>query len=96
MESVSVKSWNCLYPLYFFVDKTREQGRRLPKQLCVKYPQIPAIHHVLKGFGIPCVMEANKKHPRDFFLQGRVKYRLADDNGQLYNSKFTSSRGLGF
>lgn len=46
-----VKMWTTFYPCYFNSDFSLEQGRRLPKSLCVKNPRPDEIAWALKELG---------------------------------------------
>ena len=92
MEDYETKKWNCFYPIYIYADKSRMQGRRVSKEVAVKFPQTQVIAHILQCNKLPFKIEGNKKHPRDFFLRGRVKYRLKDDQGNFYQSYLKTSK----
>jgi len=67
-----VKGERVLYPCYFNMNLTREEGRRLPKSLAVKAPTVAEIERALKKCGIRFRVEA-KSHPGHWFRrEGRV------------------------
>eukprot|EP00483_Globobulimina_turgida_P002044 UN02046 len=63
--------------------KTIQEGRKICKKYCVKQPHPQDIAEVCKYFGLPCYMELNKSHPRDFFTRSRVRVLLKDADGNL-------------
>jgi len=68
-----------LYPCYFNVSLTREEGRRVPRTLGAKGPVAGDIEHALKRLGIACEIE-ERHHPAHWARhEGRV---LATWNGK--------------
>ncbi len=51
-----------IYPIYFNLDFTREQGRKTPARFSIKDPLMNDIESVLKGLQIDYRFE-KKKHP---------------------------------
>ncbi len=61
---VSTRSKNIiLWPTYFDIKKSRDEGRRVPKKLGVDTPSIEDIHKAVKKLGHKARMEADKSHP---------------------------------
>lgn len=90
---MKTKGWRILYPIYFDKEVSRANGRKVPKELAVDTPDIDEIARVLQHFKIPFFVEINKKHPRDFFCVGRVKYTLKDEEtGELINPEIPNSK----
>lgn len=57
-------SWICIYPAYINSKKTRQQGRRLPKEHCVENPTCIEIRDVLSLTNLKIVVE-NKQYCRE-------------------------------
>ncbi|KAH7816506.1 putative signal recognition particle subunit SRP19 [Monocercomonoides exilis] len=67
------KKWHILYPLFFDSTKSRKHGRIMPSNLCIPEPTAEEIADACKELNLPFVLEPGKKHPREFFLEGRVR-----------------------
>lgn len=90
---MKTKHWRVLYPVYFDKEVSRADGRKVPTSLAVDMPDIDEIARVLQHFKIPFFVEINKRHPRDFFCIGRVRYNLKnDENGELANPDIPNSK----
>lgn len=61
-----------LYPCYFDVALQRREGRRVPKNLGVKSPDLPAIEAALRKMKIPHRVEAHHYPARWAEREGRV------------------------
>jgi signal recognition particle subunit SEC65 len=93
------KSYQCIYPIYFDASRSREEGRRVGKDLAVKNPlardivdalqQISAQVHV----ALQIVFEPSKCHPKDWANPGRVKILLKKD-GKPVTAKIANSEFL--
>lgn len=55
--------WVCIYPAYLNSNKTRQEGRLLPKDKCVSNPSYLEIRDVLMQAGYQPIVE-NKQYPR--------------------------------
>jgi signal recognition particle subunit SRP19 len=93
------KAYQCIYPIYFDASRSREEGRRVGKDLAVKNPlardivdalqQISAqVHAVLQ-----IVFEPSKCHPKDWANPGRVKVLVKKD-GKPVTAKIANSELL--
>jgi hypothetical protein len=49
------------------------------------------LQKILEHLKIPIVVEMNKKHPRDHFCVGRVRYNLKNEAGDFVNDKIQNS-----
>jgi signal recognition particle subunit SRP19 len=78
-DSTTAKMWICLYPLYFDASKTKQQGRRVGKELAVQNPLARTIADGCAQLGLRCVFEAAKMHPKDWANVGRVKVEFRDE-----------------
>lgn len=55
-----------LWPEYFDVDRTRSEGRRLPKKLCVKNPQLDLIAKGALILDLEYEVLENKSYPANW------------------------------
>lgn len=85
------KDWRILYPLYFDKKVTRANGRKVPLEHAVEKPDIEDLQNLLQYLKIPFLPEINKRHPRDYFVMGRMRYKL-EDNGVLFNKDVPNSK----
>jgi len=53
-----------LWPVYFDSSRTRREGRRLPKSLCVPSPSINMLEKALKNLGLNYKICPEAAHPR--------------------------------
>ena len=68
-----------VYPCYFDRERSREQGRRVSKNLAVEKPTIEAIAKAARALGLTAKIEKAVKHPSTpFRVEGRV---LIDKEG---------------
>lgn len=68
--------FSCLYPIYFSSLHSREQGRRVSKELAVPNPLARDIAHACSQLGLQVLFEPGKSHPRDWSNPGRVRVKL--------------------
>ena len=61
-----------LYPCYFDVTLQRREGRRVPKNLGVKSPDLPAIEAVLRKMKVPYRLEGHHHPARWAEREGRI------------------------
>ena len=89
---LKTKDWRCLYPLYFDKKASRAGGRKVAKEIAVDTPDVEDFINMFSYFKIPFVVEMNKRHPRDHFCVGRVRYNLKDaKTGELANKDVPNS-----
>ena len=84
--------WQTLYPIYFDKSVGRDQGRKVSSSKAIDMPDVNDFVQVFTFLKIPHLLELNKRHPRDFFTVGRVRYNLRDEKGEYINPDVTSSR----
>lgn len=53
-----------LWPVYFDSNKTRQQGRRVPKNLAVASPKLEEIQKAAKDIGFQVEVVINVKYPK--------------------------------
>ena len=80
MEIDSSK-WLVFYPIYIDSNFSREQGRKSDKDHSCQQPDLTDVFKIIKELQIECIAEPNKRHPADFFSQGRIRYRLKGEDG---------------
>ncbi len=62
-----------IYPVYFDIQKSRSDGRKVSEKYAVKSPKIEEIVEAAKKLGLNPVVEMDKRYPKDwFFSRGRV------------------------
>ncbi len=80
------KTWPCLYPVYFDASRTRDEGRRVNKELAVMNPLAKQLADAVTSLGFRCVFEPGKTHPKDWSNPGRVRVRMVE-GGKAKNSE---------
>ncbi|KAA0162643.1 hypothetical protein FNF27_07772 [Cafeteria roenbergensis] len=95
-----LKSWSVIYPCYVDSSKKCAEGRKISKAKCegcdAPHPLDLAEAALLAGYpregGI--VIEPRKRHPRDFFSEGRIRIRLKDEEGKPVVEGITTKQQL--
>jgi signal recognition particle subunit SRP19 len=85
------KRWICLYPIYFDSAKTREEGRRVGKELAVANPLARTIADAVAQQGLNVVFEPGKTHPKDWANPGRMRVELKGEDGKLKRAHVKNS-----
>ena len=70
---------NVLWPAYFDADRTRDEGRRVPRDLAVEDPSVDEIAEAVGQVGYDAVIERDVTYPREYEPRGRVLVKDADD-----------------
>ena len=52
-----------LWPTYFDLKKSRDEGRRVPRKLGVDNPNVEDIYKAVKKLGYKAKMETDRSHP---------------------------------
>ncbi len=85
------KDFQCLYPVYFDVNRSRTEGRRVGKELAVENPMAREIVNACARLRLETLFEPSKIHPKDWANPGRVKIKLkGGGNSSIKNSELTS------
>lgn len=85
--------WIMTYPLYFAEERSRTDGRRVSRALAVPAPEAAEIFRVCReNLRLVAVLEGDKKHPREFFVTGRVKVRFPEQPTEVNGSTPTARR----
>lgn len=93
------KAYQCLYPVYFDASRSREDGRRVGKELAVRNPLardlVDALQHVGAQVGVQLqiVFEPSKCHPKDWANPGRVRV-LVKKEGKPVTAKIANSESF--
>ncbi|XP_065076833.1 signal recognition particle 19 kDa protein [Ochlerotatus camptorhynchus] len=89
--------WVCIYPAYINKKKTRQEGRRIPKDLCVENPSYQEIRDVLHVLNLNVIVE-NKLYSREkskeLAYRGRIRVQLKDSDGSPIKQEFPSRDSL--
>jgi len=67
-----------VWPVYIDKKKTIADGRKVPKEYCVDYPQMAELKEVLDHLGFSYAFEEHKAYPRDLSQWGRFRVVLKD------------------
>ena len=51
------KHWSCIYPVYFDVSRSLQEGRRVPLKLAVKNPMAKELAEATASLGVQSVFE---------------------------------------
>lgn len=87
------KNWQCVYPVYFDKTRTRDEGRRVAKELAVENPLAREMAEAIARMGLNVVFEPTKTHPKDWSNPGRCRV-LVKENGKAVNSRVSNSKCL--
>ena len=88
------KTWSSIYPLYFDKAFSKNSGRKTDIVNSCDNPTVEEISQVLALLKIPHGIEPHKRHPRDYFRFGRIKYSLVNENKQPVNPEVPSKAVL--
>ena len=79
-DEEELKSWQCLYPVYFDNSRSRLEGRRVGKGQAIQNPLAREIVDAVQSLGLKVVFEPGKTHPKDWSNPGRVRVALKEQN----------------
>ncbi len=51
------------YPAYFDSGRSRDEGRRVPKNLAVPSPKVEEVHQAAKSLGLQAIIDPDRSHP---------------------------------
>ena len=51
-----------LYPAYFDSGRSRDEGRRVPKNLAVPSPKVEEVHSAAKALGLQSIIDPDRAH----------------------------------
>jgi signal recognition particle subunit SRP19 len=75
-DASTYKFFQCLYPVYFDVTRSRADGRKVDKSRAVKNPLAREIADACGSLGLRTMFEPGKTHPKDWANPGRVRVLL--------------------
>ena len=52
-----------LYPAYFDSGRSRDEGRRVPRNLAVSAPKAEEVHQAAKSLGLQAIIDPDRSHP---------------------------------
>lgn len=70
---------NVIWPAYLDAEKTRSEGRRVPKDLAVSEPTVDEIASAVQQVGYDAVIDREATYSREFDPRGRVRVKDVDD-----------------
>lgn len=94
-DAAAYKSYQCLYPVYFDVSRTRRTGRRVSAALAVANPLARGLVDACAALQLKTVFEPGKTHPQDWANPGRVRVLLSGSNNPTVPNKFVLYRKVG-
>ncbi len=73
-----------IWSSYIDCNKSRAEGRKIPKELCINNPKLRDISEALKKMGYNTEIVKNKCYPREWWENvGYVKVKVDDDVHKL-------------
>ncbi|EMD58674.1 hypothetical protein COCSADRAFT_103195 [Bipolaris sorokiniana ND90Pr] len=78
------KHYQCLYPIYFDISRSRAEGRRVGKELAVENPLAREMADAAADLGLRTVFEPDKTHPKDWSNPGRVRVLLKHEGKNMH------------
>lgn len=69
-----------LWPSYFDLSKTRNEGRRLPKRFCVDKPNLTELEEAIKLLGFQTIIEKDHAYPKSWWESGRILVKRENSN----------------
>lgn len=70
---------NLIWPAYLDAQKSRAEGRRVPRDLAVDDPTVDEIAQAVQQVGYDAVVEREMTYPREYVARGRVRVMDVDD-----------------
>jgi signal recognition particle subunit SRP19 len=70
---------NVIWPAFLDADRTRNEGRRVARDVAVSDPDVDEIAKAVQQVGYDAVIEREKTYPREYEARGRVLVKDADD-----------------
>ncbi|XP_055843243.1 signal recognition particle 19 kDa protein [Episyrphus balteatus] len=92
-----MERWICVYPGYINSKKSRQEGRRLPKDQCIENPTYLEIRDVLSVTNLRCAVE-NKEYSREksreLQFRGRIRIQMRNNDGTPCNPELATRDSL--
>lgn len=70
---------NVIWPAYLDAELSRNDGRRVGRELAVRDPSIDEIASAVQQVGYDAVIERDATYPREYEPRGRVLVKGAED-----------------
>ncbi|KAK9378319.1 signal recognition particle, SRP19 subunit [Kockiozyma suomiensis] len=94
-DDSTFKEWQILYPVYFDVSRTHNEGRRVNSELAIENPLAHKIAEACSSLGMRTFLDPQKTHPKDWANPGRVRIMLKDpETHALVNPRVKNKRDL--
>ena len=87
-----VKKWRTIYTTYFDSTLSIQDGRRVGLDKCCENPNVHMLSMALDLIKIRYVIEPLKRHPRDYWANGRIKVEVVDSAGRPTNTAIGTSK----
>ena len=94
LELDEVKKWRSIYTTYFNNTFSIKEGRRVAADKGSPNPNINMLGFAVQKLGLRYVLEPLKKHPRDFWMVGRIKVELTDSAGRPTHKTIKNKKQL--
>ncbi|CAN3357883.1 signal recognition particle subunit Sec65p [Diutina catenulata] len=89
------KKFQIIYPCYFDINRSHNEGRRVSLDRAVENPLAKTISDACRALKLPVLLELDKTHPQDFGNPGRVRVMLRDPGTQEWmNPEVKNKRHL--
>ncbi|XP_047485229.1 signal recognition particle 19 kDa protein-like [Penaeus chinensis] len=91
------EKWICLYPAYINKDKSRAEGRRIPKEKAVTAPTFKEIIDVLSVTGLQVAGERKiycREKSKEPPYWGRIRVQLKSPDGDPIDPNFKTREDL--
>ena len=73
-----------IWPVYLDSEKSRKEGRKIPKELGVKNPKLKDIFSALKKMGYNAEIVKNKSYPKECWeSSGYIKVKVDENISKL-------------
>lgn len=95
-EKKQFDQFQMIYPCYFDMNRSHNEGRRVSIDRAVENPLATTIAEACRKLSLPVFLELDKSHPQDYGNPGRVKvlYKAVFDGGKLVDPKIKNKRVL--
>lgn len=75
----TLRTLQILYPCYFDKNRSRQEGRRVSKELAVENPLAQTVQEACNALHLITMHEATKTHPQDWGNPGRIRVLIKED-----------------
>jgi signal recognition particle subunit SRP19 len=73
-----------IWSAYLDAGKSRKEGRKIPKELCINSPKIKDLYNSLKKLGYDAEIVKNKCYPKEWWeVVGYIKVKVNEDISKL-------------